>query len=67
MKLVPLAAVLMLAAAPFTVIAQESPEAAPEPSTTATPRTPAADPSVIHVADNPDQIVRIRTRVRHPL
>ena len=51
MKLIPLAVVLMLAATSLT--AQESPEAA------------AADPSVIHIADNPDRIVRIRTRVRH--
>ena len=63
MKLVPLAAMLMLAAASLT--AQETPEAAAEPSTTAPQPTPAADPSVIQVADNPDQIVRIRTRVRH--
>ena len=27
--------------------------------------TPEADPSVIQVADNPDQIIRVRTRVRH--
>ena len=52
MKLVTLAAVLMLAASPFTVIAQEIPEA-------------AAEPSVIRVGDNPDQIIRVRTRVRH--
>ena len=51
MKLIPLVAVLMLAAAPFTAIAQETPE--------------AAEPSVIRVGDNPDQIVRLRTRVRH--
>ena len=52
MKLVTLAAVLMLAASPFTAIAQETPEA-------------AAEPSVIRVGDNPDQIIRVRTRVRH--
>ena len=52
MKLVTLAAVLMLAASPFTAIAQEIPEA-------------AAEPSVIRVGDNPDQIIRVRTRVRH--
>ena len=63
MKLIPLAAALILTATPIT--AQETPEAAPEPSTIATPRVPAADPSVIHVADNPDQIIRLRTRVRH--
>ena len=65
MKLIILAVLILLTAIPITTTAQEIPEAAPEPSTTATPRTPAADPSVIHVADNPDQIVRIRTRVRH--
>ena len=63
MKLFPLAAMLMLAAASLT--AQETPDAAAEPGTTAPEPTPAADPSVIQVADNPDQIVRIRTRVRH--
>ena len=65
MKLIILAVLILLTAIPITTTAQEIPEAAPEPSTTATPRTPAADPSIIHVADNPDQIVRIRTRVRH--
>ena len=50
MKRITLAAVLMLAAAPFTAIAQESPEAAA---------------SVIRVGDNPDRIIRVRTRVRH--
>ena len=66
MKLVTLAAVLMLAAAPFTAIAQEIPEAAAEPPiTTPAPETPVAEPSVIRVGDNPDQIIRVRTRVRH--
>ena len=51
MKLINLAVALMLAAAPFTAIAQETAE--------------AAEPSVIRVGDNPDQIVRLRTRVRH--
>ena len=64
MKLVTLAAVLMLAAAPIT--AQEIPEAAAEPPiTTPAPETPDAEPSVIRVGDNPDQIIRVRTRVRH--
>ena len=63
MKLIPLAAALMLAAVPIT--AQETPEAAAEPSTTAAPTTPEAEPSVIRVSDNPDQIIRLRTRVRH--
>ena len=64
MKLVTLAAVLMLAAVPIT--AQEIPEAAAEPPiTTPAPETPVAEPSVIRVGDNPDQIIRVRTRVRH--
>ena len=51
MKLITLAAVLMLAASPITSAAQEIPE--------------AAESSVIRVGDNPDQIIRLRTRVRH--
>ena len=62
MKLIPLAAVLMLAAPPphrivrrrrlqHPPLAQETPE--------------VAEPSVIRVGDNPDQIIRLRTRVRH--
>ena len=49
MKLITLAATLMLAATPIT--AQETPE--------------ASAASVIRVGDNPDQIIRVRTRVRH--
>ena len=63
MKLIPLAAALMLAASPIT--AQETPEAAVEPSTAAAQETPTAEPSVMRVTDNPDQIIRLRTRVRH--
>ena len=45
MKLVTLAAVLMLAASPFTAIAQEIPEAAAEPPiTTPAPETPVSLP-----------------------
>ena len=53
MKLITLAAVLMLAASPLT--AQDTPQE----------ETPEAEPSVIRVGDNPDQIIRVRTRVRH--
>ena len=63
MKLISLAAVLLLAAAPIT--AQETPEAPAESSTPAAQETAAAEPSVIRVGDNPDQIIRLRTRVRH--
>ena len=62
MKLSPLAAMLMLAASPIT--AQETPEEAVEPSNTAAQETPDAA-AVIRVGDNPDQIIRLRTRVRH--
>ena len=64
MQLITLAVLLFLTAAPLT--AQETPEP-PEaaPSTTAAQETPAAEPSVIRVGDNPDQIIRLRTRVRH--
>ena len=67
MKLIPLAAVLMLAAIPNTAAAQDSPETEAETPTTPTvQQTPAvAEPSVIRVGDNPDQIIRLRTRVRH--
>ncbi len=67
MKLIPLAAVLMLAAVPTTAAAaQDSPEAeAATPTTPTAQETPAAEPSVIRVGDNPDQIIRLRTRVRH--
>ena len=63
MKLIIMAVALILTATPLT--AQETPEL-PEasPSTTASPAL-VAEPSVIRVGDNPDQIVRLRTRVRH--
>ena len=53
MKLITLAAVLMLTATSLT--AQDTPQQ----------ETPQAEPSVIRVGDNPDQIIRLRTRVRH--
>ena len=53
MKLITLAAVLMLTATSLT--AQDTPQQ----------ETPEAEPSVIRVGDNPDQIIRLRTRVRH--
>ena len=53
MKLITLAAVLMLTATSLT--AQDTPQE----------ETPQAEPSVIRVGDNPDQIIRVRTRVRH--
>ena len=57
MKLITLAAVLMLTATSLT--AQDTPQQE-------TPQEiPAAEPSVIRVGDNPDQIIRVRTRVRH--
>ena len=67
MKLIPLAAVLMLAAMLNTAAAQDSPETEAETSTPPTVQeTPVpAEPSVIRVGDNPDQIIRLRTRVRH--
>ena len=51
MILITLAALVLLAAVPITSSAQEMPE--------------AAEASVIRVGDNPDQIIRLRTRVRH--
>ena len=63
MKLIPLAAVLLLAAAPITAQETSEPEAAL--SSAAAPETPAVEPSVIRVGDNPDRIIRLRTRVRH--
>ena len=60
MKRITLAAVLMLAAAPFTAIAQETPEAAAALSAAST-----AEAAIIRVGDNPDRIIRVRTRVRH--
>ena len=50
MKLITLAAVLILTAAPSAASQQEATDAAA---------------SVIRVGDNPDQIIRVRTRVRH--
>ena len=58
MKLFPLAAVLILTATPIN--AQETPEAAAAPSAAST-----AEAAIIRVGDNPDRIIRVRTRVRH--
>ena len=63
MKLIPLAVVLCMTA--ISITAQETPEETVEPSTAAAQETPASEPSVIRVGDNPDQIIRVRTRVRH--
>ena len=63
MKRTIMAVALILTAIPIT--AQEIPEPEAAPSTTAEQDTAAAEPSVIRVADNPDQIIRLRTRVRH--
>ena len=63
MKLIILAAVLMLAAIPIT--AQETPEAAAAPSAASQQEATDAAASVIRVGDNPDRIIRVRTRVRH--
>ncbi len=66
MKLITLAVLILLTAIPITTTAQEIPEAAAAPRPTpAEQETPAAEPSVIRVGDNPDQIIRLRTRVRH--
>ena len=54
MKLIIMAVALILTATPLT--AQETPQESPEA---------AAEPSVMRVTDNPDQIIRVRTRVRH--
>ena len=64
MKLTILAAVLILLTA-IPINAQETPEAPAAPSAGSQQEATDAAASVIHVADNPDQIVRIRTRVRH--
>ena len=58
MKLTIMAVVLMLTATPIT--AQETPEAAAAPSAAST-----AEAAIIRVGDNPDRIIRVRTRVRH--
>ena len=63
MKLFPLAAVMLLAATPIT--AQETPEAAAAPSAASQQEATDAAASVIRVGDNPDRIIRVRTRVRH--
>ena len=66
MKLITLAVLILLTAIPITTTAQEIPEAAAAtPTTPAEQETPAAEPSVIRVGDHPDQIIRVRTRVRH--
>ena len=57
MKLIPLAVVLILTATPIN--AQETPE---EEAPSAASPTEAA---IIRVGDNPDRIIRVRTRVRH--
>ena len=62
MKLIPLAAIVCMTAIPIT--AQETPDPEAEPRTAAQD-TASAEPSVIRVGDNPDQIIRLRTRVRH--
>ena len=63
MKLITLAAVLILTATPIN--AQETPEAAAAPSAASQQEATDAAASVIRVGDNPDQIIRLRTRVRH--
>ena len=66
MKLITLAVLILLTAIPITTTAQEIPEAAAAtPTTPAEQETPEAEPSVIRVGDHPDQIIRVRTRVRH--
>ncbi len=63
MKRITLAVVLILTAAPIT--AQETPEAAAAPSAASQQKATDAAASVIRVVDNPDRIIRVRTRVRH--
>ena len=63
MKLITLAVVLMLTATPIT--AQETPEASAALSAASQQEATDAAASVIRVGDNPDQIIRVRTRVRH--
>ena len=58
MKLTIMAVALILTAKPIT--AQETPEAAAAPSAAST-----AEAAIIRVGDNPDRIIRVRTRVRH--
>ena len=63
MKLTTLAVALILTATPIT--AQETPEAAAAPSAASQQEATDAAASVIRVGDNPDRIIRVRTRVRH--
>ena len=58
MKLIILAVLILLTAIPIT--AQETPEAAAALSAAST-----AEAAIIRVGDNPDRIIRVRTRVRH--
>ena len=58
MKLIMLAVLILLTAIPIT--AQETPEAAAALSAAST-----AEAAIIRVGDNPDRIIRVRTRVRH--
>ena len=60
MKLIILAVLILLTAIPITTTAQEIPEAAAAPSAAST-----AEAAIIRVGDNPDRIIRVRTRVRH--
>ena len=57
MKLITLAVMLMLAATPIT--AQETPETAAPSAASPT------EAAIIRAGDNPDRIIRVRTRVRH--
>ena len=63
MKLIILAVLILLTAIPIT--AQETPEAAAAPSAASQQEATDAAASVIRVGDNPDRIIRVRTRVRH--
>ena len=60
MKLIILAVLILLTAIPITTTAQETPEAAAAPSAAST-----AEAAIIRVGDNPNRIIRVRTRVRH--
>ncbi len=53
------------AATPTTPTVQETPAAAATSPTATAQETLAPEPLVIRVGDNPDQIIRLRTRVRH--
>ena len=65
MKLIILAVLILLTAIPITTTAQETPEAAAAPSAASQQEATDAAASVIRVGDNPDRIIRLRTRVRH--